>query len=140
MGVSVLTGIAVLGAAVSCFLGEVLSKWRISFELRVSLPINIGQNSSAGAIDMPDSAEVDPQLSAAEGRTERMPSAIQFGCPRSDDPSLQLQHDFLRSFVNCDSEHMTICGNRRAKVTADTGERVIRKGTNRLRLWLRFLR
>jgi len=54
-----------------------------------------------------------------------MPGSIEFGCPRPDDPSLELQHDLVRFFVDCDSQHAMVCGNRGAKVRADTAEQVI---------------
>ena len=49
-----------------------------------------------------------------------MPGAIEFCRPRPDDPSLELQHYFCCFFVNCDSQHVLLCGNRETKVPADT--------------------
>jgi hypothetical protein len=49
---------------------------------------------------------------------------MQFCCPRPDDPSLELQRHLVFFFLECDSQHVLLCGNRRANVSADTLTRV----------------
>jgi len=47
-------------------------------ELSLSLPIDICENSAAVAIDIGDSAKIDHEFFVVEGRTEPLPSSIQF--------------------------------------------------------------
>src|SRR5437879_824082 len=122
-GVSV--SISILRTAASSFLSKIFRQRCICLKLSPGLSINLSQNSSPLAIDIADSAKIDRQLPVAEGRTERMPGSIEFGCPGPDDPSLELQHDLVRFFVDCDSQHVMVCRNRGAKVRADTAEQAI---------------
>ena len=100
---ALLLAVPVFENAASSFLGEILCQRCICFELGVSVSIDIGQNSSALPIDVTNSTKVYRQLPPCEGRTERLPGSIQFRRPRSDDPSLELQHQLVSFFLDCDS-------------------------------------
>lgn len=128
----------ILKIAGASFLGEIFRERRIRCELRVGLPMDVGQYFPALAIDVADSAKIDGEFFSFEGRTERMPGSIQLCRPRPDDPSLEFHHDLVCFFLDCDSQHIILCGNRGTKVRADTAKRVIHKEIKALSLWQGF--
>lgn len=63
--------IAILG-----LLDEILRQWRVRFELGVGLPINFTQNFPSFGVDVSHAAQIDGQLFAMQGRSERMPGSF----------------------------------------------------------------